>query len=657
MIIKVDNATNGKQYEKLFKDAYELLVDAGKITESNGAGKFTNLEEFFSHIADIYNADNSFLIKLPVDEPALAIDANRRTIDTTLFNRTANVQSDEVAEIAVFSIDRYFDYMDLATTEIWVQWTAPGEDGTLREGATLIELKDLETEPGKLRFGWPLGSEITAVPGNVQFAVRFFKRGTVVLEADKDGNPVKEENKIIYSFNTLPANLRISNALQPELNPSDEQHKPHSLFVYAITNSLYNGKDVIVPQTPSFAAPGLDLPITATLNENDTLTLKAQAVVGDLGTVHYTWYFTSAVGDGVPKLADEVADEKGNKLGTSGIMFSEIDSTREILSEDYWVEAAEDATFAPTELYEQVDGIAYVPYYGNFPAIDENGNPIKLYEKFTTFTIAPLTETSGVADVTGVYQVRAVNETTIKGMHRDSGECTLVSPSDIIISENLPAKAIMVAAEEGVEPSIELKLLVNRIENDNSAYSYCWKNGLTPNKDALTGDEFVDSNVLEVKTPGYYSADIKSHLNRQTKMDTEHVNVTKVTFMPEKPEFEVDLDTYKATIEANYYETDSLIPIDGDVVLAFDATVENAGDDADLYDKDNLYSEGLTYSWFVTTPDETPKALTKDDIVAGSVYSNSITIAKTVKGILYTCEVTNTLNDNIAVEKIVFDIR
>ena len=195
MIIKVDNS-NAKHYEKLFTDAYEVLREAGKIAE-NEIGRLTSLEEFFSHIADIYSADRSFLIKLPVDEPALAIDANKRTIDTTLFNRTANVQSDEVAEIAVFSIDRYYDYMDLATTEIWVQWTAPGLDGLPREGATLIEMKDVETEPGKLRFGWPLDSDITAVPGNVQFAVRFFKRGVVDVP-QLDGSIVKE-NKIIYS--------------------------------------------------------------------------------------------------------------------------------------------------------------------------------------------------------------------------------------------------------------------------------------------------------------------------------------------------------------------------------------------------------------------------------------------------------------------------
>ena len=91
------------------------------------------MEEFFSQIADIYSANPSFLIRLPVDEPVLAINAEKREIDTTLFKSCVTVQSDQVAEIVIFSIDRYFDYMDFMETEIWVQWTAPNGDGTVKQ--------------------------------------------------------------------------------------------------------------------------------------------------------------------------------------------------------------------------------------------------------------------------------------------------------------------------------------------------------------------------------------------------------------------------------------------------------------------------------------------------------------------------------------------
>ena len=112
-----------------------------------------------------------------------------------------------MAETVVFSIDRYYDYMDLKNTNIWVQWTAPGIDGTPREGATEITLIDVETDPGQLRFGWPLDSEITRVPGKVQFSVRFFVKKDVEV-IGLDGNP-KTEKRVVYSFNTLPASLTI----------------------------------------------------------------------------------------------------------------------------------------------------------------------------------------------------------------------------------------------------------------------------------------------------------------------------------------------------------------------------------------------------------------------------------------------------------------
>ena len=630
MIIKVDNS-NAKHYEKLFTDAYEVLREAGKIAE-NEIGRLTSLEEFFSHIADIYSADRSFLIKLPVDEPTLAIDANKRTIDTTLFNRTANVQSDEVAEIAIFSIDRYYDYMDLATAEIWVQWTAPGLDGLPREGATLIEMKDVETEPGKLRFGWPLDSDITAVPGNVQFAVRFFKRGVVDVP-QLDGSIVKE-NKIIYSLNTLPASVRISNALQPELNAETELNKPQGLFTYAIVNSVYTGKDVLVPQTPSFAAPGLDLPVTATLKD-DELELRAQAVVGDTGTIRYEWYYTPVGSD----IAKNVETEG---FGTVGVAYVEIDGSKEILSERYYVKV----------------GGAYEEYKDGFPAAED----VVLYEKFTTFKVP----TTG--DVTGTYQVKAINSVNVNtnegnkavdGAPQMSYPCILVSPSIIIIKEDLPAIAVMTVpegSETGVA-STTLKVVVDKPADDNSVYTYDWKKSLTKDGELVSINGYVDNNTHVITDePGWYSVTIKSHLNRQTN-EGESLVRTKVTFMPTAPIITYDEANYKASAddEALIYVDD--IKTGDPAVLEVLAQVANAGSDPDLYGDDNLYSEKLSYQWIVTEPDKDPRPLRTNEITAGSIESNTVTLLKDGSENLYTCVVTNTLNEQTASDQLVFEIR
>ena len=41
------------------------------------------------------------------------------------------------------------------------------------KGATHIEMIDLESEPGRIKFAWPLNDVITAVPGVVKFSIRF----------------------------------------------------------------------------------------------------------------------------------------------------------------------------------------------------------------------------------------------------------------------------------------------------------------------------------------------------------------------------------------------------------------------------------------------------------------------------------------------------
>lgn len=626
MIIKVDNL-NSKHYEKVFKDAYDKLLAAGKIAE-NELGRLTSLEEFFSHIADIYEADRSFLIKLPVDEPALVIDANKRTVDTTLFNKTATVQTDEVAEIAVFSVDRYFDYMDLATTEIWVQWTAPGADGVLREGATLIEMKDVETEPGKVRFGWPLDSEITAIPGNVQFAVRFFKRGNVeVPNLDGTSSIV---NKVVYSLNTLPATLKISPVLQPELNAETELNKPQGLFTHSIINSIYSGKDAAIPQTPSFGAPGLDLPITATLHE-DTLTLKAQAVVGDTGTIRYEWYYTP-VGETVAKNVEEIG------FGTIGWDYVEIDGTTEVLSERYYI--------------KKDDG-AYAEYLGNFPVADG----IILYEKFTTFTVP----VSG--EVTGTYQVKAINSITagnqvVDGKEQKSYPCILVSPSDVVIKEDLPLISIMKVAEGETEAKTNLVIIVERKSDDNSIYSYNWLKSLTPNKeDAVSvSDGYQNSNLLTITEPGWYTVNIKSELNRQVNEGASlNEKLTKVTFMPTVPIIDFDDEKYEQDTEDTNKVHTKRIAVGLEAELAVNPLVTNATS----YDMNDLYSEGLTYQWFVSEPDkEEIRPLLSSEITKGDVNSNSVTmiVSAESKNNFYICEVTNHLNNESTKSELVFVI-
>jgi hypothetical protein len=60
-------------------------------------------------------------------------------------------------------------------------------------------VRDLESEPGYIIFGWPLSSAITEKDGVVKFSVRFYS-----LDAS---------NKIDYSFSTLTASATIKTGL------------------------------------------------------------------------------------------------------------------------------------------------------------------------------------------------------------------------------------------------------------------------------------------------------------------------------------------------------------------------------------------------------------------------------------------------------------
>jgi hypothetical protein len=149
--------------------------------------------------------------------------------------------------------------MDLYNATIYVQWTLPSG----KEGATLVEMKDIESIPGKIRFGWPLDSEITSEVGQVKYSVRFWNKSII-----------NNEEKVVYSFNTLSSSLNVSASLQPEITPELDVNAPRksSIFAKAILNSQTTSYPI--PVNPTFGEPGLDLPLYASL-VGDTLTLKA----------------------------------------------------------------------------------------------------------------------------------------------------------------------------------------------------------------------------------------------------------------------------------------------------------------------------------------------------------------------------------------------
>ena len=137
----------------------------------------TTLEEYFSWIRNLGNISKKYTV-LPLDEDHFEINANTRAINipASFKKNGVAVQGDDLAEVLYFKIDRYFDYMDLNNCDIYIQWETPkAADGTTIKSASPAYIRDIESEPGKLIFGWALSDAITANSGTLKFSLRFLQ--------------------------------------------------------------------------------------------------------------------------------------------------------------------------------------------------------------------------------------------------------------------------------------------------------------------------------------------------------------------------------------------------------------------------------------------------------------------------------------------------
>ena len=320
---------NFKLYQSLFEQINSALghtADADKISDIDDY--FMELENIRKYVQGNGTAtepqnDPVFLIlPLAPDEEIFEIRANSRKIivPDSFATNGLGVQGDELAEIVYFSIDRYFDIIDLYDKEIFVQWEAPPAPGsppnaTGDRGLSVTINKTLSYEAGKVVFGWPITSDITKYPGNVKFAVRFYERGT-----DSDGKTI-----LTYSFSTLNAMAKINPALDFIINDESQ-----------ITAAIVNKNNLIYTNLRNSSAIGVDVPAviptfdlsnftpdpTKEYDVGVTLSGRAYFTEGDdengMGIISYSWERKDKENriyliEDNPKYMEVAADEKRNK--------------------------------------------------------------------------------------------------------------------------------------------------------------------------------------------------------------------------------------------------------------------------------------------------------------------------------------------------------
>lgn len=240
------------KYTNLFKAAEELLKSeaAQQIFKEQGKDflypadfAINNINDYFACLKDLAYLEEELPKKeepiyvdpiftiLPTTEDTLQIDANTRDIKIpdNFVKYGVGVQGDEIAEIIYFSIDRFFDAVDLAEREILIQWKHD-KDPTEEEYLSAVYKKSLTLQPGKIVFGWPISGEMTTKAGNILFSVRFYKRGV-----DSQGN-----DTLNYSFGTLTKTIKIQSALDFQIDEeslSNVINKNNKIF-NNLSNSL-----------------------------------------------------------------------------------------------------------------------------------------------------------------------------------------------------------------------------------------------------------------------------------------------------------------------------------------------------------------------------------------------------------------------------------
>lgn len=247
----------------------------------------TTLEEYFNWLPelkrDVEGKPTKYTI-LPLDEPHFVINANTRAINIPAdFKKNGiAVQGDDLAEVVYFEIDRYFDAMDLNNCEIYIQWETPRTaDSTIIKSISDVYIRDIESQPGKLIFGWAISDAITVASGNLKFSVKF-------LQWDTNAEGKKT---IAYSLNTLTAQVAIQQSIGIDLEKDTyiPDNANDRLLERIKESEVVGGLQAAVPyflENIEELSDGYDIVPNHT---DGTLKIYAVATADDTGAVSYVW--------------------------------------------------------------------------------------------------------------------------------------------------------------------------------------------------------------------------------------------------------------------------------------------------------------------------------------------------------------------------------
>lgn len=419
----------------------------------------TSIEEYFSWLKVLGRTDRKYTV-LPLDEPHFEIDANTRVIKIPAdFKKNGvAVQGDDLAEVLYFKVDRYFDYMDLNNCDIFIQWETPkNSKGEVIKSASPAYIRDIESEPGKLIFGWILDEAITSIPGNLKFSVRFYQWN------NKESAVAGVERIVDYSLSTLTAQV----VIQPSINFNIETD---DIILEDAGDRLIQriGDTIVVggyhAAAPMFIINLLDSVLdkkeydkdVAVLDKNgkeifDGTTFEILAYAPDTGSITYRWK-KQLLGDNNSVEGQEIIDEdRDPRLENENVYVELTDKTKYDSRLDYWIPSGNDHV-----RFEQKGGLTEAQI------IDPS---FKLYERHASCNI--ITGADG-KDYSGVYWCEIENRMTNATKKITTGKAKFLRPENVEI--------VTAPVQSGIikDDKCELKIVVKDADHNIQKKSYQW---------------------------------------------------------------------------------------------------------------------------------------------------------------------------------------
>lgn len=569
----------------------------------------TTLEEYFSWIRNLGTINKKYTV-LPLDEDHFEINANTRAINipASFKKNGVAVQGDDLAEVLYFKIDRYFDYMDLDKCDIYIQWETPkAADGTTIKSASSAYIRDIESEPGKLIFGWALSDAITANAGPLKFSVRFFQWADPKNVAD-GGDKI-----LAYSFSTLTAQVLI----QPSINFDPEKDKYEVDDVAnRLLERLENSKIVggYAAAKPKFVVNLVENPQEGKLGydlDPDTheFELLVQAFSSDTGAISYTW-----------KRQDL------NEDNTTVNTFIET-----MPSVNAFVEGDKHNMNKSYVYYKDIGNGKYSEIRQALTKQELLDDNFKVYLK----------QSKCIANKDGVYWAHAENRITNSSASEDSNKAAFLRPTYVDISAQPEPKGIL--GEDGYTLSVTASntdgvLTYQWYRDPNHALNFgetpsIWGSEETQEAGLIEG---ATESTLTVTEAGHYRVKVTNTRNLKSKY--EFSENSRVTLPAQKPIF------INQNVNNTFFRIDALSD-DNCPTIELDPSVDSDGYTVTWYlDSDTLTEQPVVidtknYEPGITRMSFNPKNFT-EKIIAESTD-------KDIDGIYYAI-VTNNLNGDTA---------